>query len=199
MIQSTMDGLYRVCVKLYAPEPTGIDDDAAVFVPIFHEWIRERALGDTVMLDVADYAHVPDGPGIMLVTHEAAFALDRSDGRFGLLVQRRTPIEGDGAAALTRILKLTLRVAEMLEADPRLAGRVTFDRSAIRVESNDRLRAPNTDEGAAAFEPLVRRALEQVFPAGVAAIHRVESDPRHRLALDVTLQTGTESRGHMAA
>jgi hypothetical protein len=199
MIESTMEGLYRVCVKLYAPEPAGIDDDADVFVPIFHEWIRERALGDTVMLDVADYAHVPDGPGIMLVTHEAAFALDRSDGRFGLLVQRRTPIEGDGVAALRRTLQLTLRVATMLEADPRLAGRVAFDRSAIRVESNDRLRAPNTDEGAVAFEPLVRTALEQEFPAGVASVRRVTSDPRNRLALDVTLQTATESRGHLAA
>jgi hypothetical protein len=199
MSQTTMmDGFYRVCTKIYGPEPVGIPDDAEAFVPIFHEWIRAKVF-DAVLFDVADYAHVPDGPGIMLVTHEAAFALDRSDYRFGLLAQRRTSIEGDGVTAIVRTVRLMLEVAAKLQTDPRLAGKLSFDRSTIRVESNDRLRAPNTDEGAIAFEPLVRRALEQVFPGGVASIRRVTSEPRDRLALDVTLQTGTESKEHMAA
>ena len=80
----------RVCVKLFAAEP-GVPDSA--FVPIFHEWIRDRALG-LVLLDVADYTHVPDSPGVMLIAHEAAFSLDRTDGRLGLLAQQRRPIDG---------------------------------------------------------------------------------------------------------
>ena len=61
-------GLQRICVKLYAPEP-GIGDQD--FVPIFHDWIRDQSLANLVLFDVADYAHVPESPGIVLVTHEA--------------------------------------------------------------------------------------------------------------------------------
>ena len=39
------------------------------FIPIFHEWIKSRRLEDEVMIDVADYSHVPDGPGVILVGH----------------------------------------------------------------------------------------------------------------------------------
>ena len=60
-------GPSRVCVKLYA-EDRGIGDQT--FVPIFHEWIRDQALEGLVLFDVADYAHVPDSPGIVLVTYE---------------------------------------------------------------------------------------------------------------------------------
>src|SRR5687768_17461533 len=50
MSETVTDELYRVCVKLYSPEPEGIVDEAAAFVPIFHEWIRERAL-NLVLID----------------------------------------------------------------------------------------------------------------------------------------------------
>jgi hypothetical protein len=199
MTQTTMEDLYRVCAKVYAPEPEGITDDAAVFVPIFHEWIREQAL-DLVMIDVADYAHVPDSPGIMLVAHEASFALDRGDGRFGLLVQRRTPIEGDGVAAIARTVRLAIRAAVKLQNDARIGGRLEFDTSVVRVESNDRLRAPNTDEGFQLLEPLARQALAKVFPGRtVAGVRRVRNDPRDRLALEVVLEGTGDIREDLAA
>src|SRR6266513_3157575 len=100
-----MDDLHRVCVKLYAPEPDdGVD---TILVPVFHEWIRDRAL-DLVLVDVADYTHAPDSPGVVLVSHEASFALDRSDGRFGLLAQRRRPVAGDAAVAIATTLRQAL-------------------------------------------------------------------------------------------
>lgn len=194
MTTNTMTDIYRVCAKLYAHEPVAIGDDAEVFVPIFHEWIREQRL-DVVAIDVADYAHVPDSPGIMLVSHEAHFALDRSDGQFGLLVQRRRPIEGDGTDAITTTIRQGLRMVELLESDPRLAGKLRFDRSSIRVEANDRLRAPNTDQGYEVFEPLVRQAIDSLFPGVQASVRRIENDPRDRLAIEVRFP----DRGELAA
>src|ERR1041385_2646635 len=94
----------RVCVKLYA-DSAAVPDET--FIPIFHRWIRDRAL-DLVFIDVADYAHVPDGPGVMLVTDAIAFALDRSDGRFGLLAQQRRPGHGSTADAIALALRQTL-------------------------------------------------------------------------------------------
>ena len=184
---ATVDGLYRVCVKLYSPEPWGSERDAAAFVPIFHEWIQNRAL-DLVLIDVADYAHAPDSPGIMLVTHEVGFALDRSDGRFGLLAQRRVPLEGTAADAVETTLLHALKVAGMLERDPRLAGKLKFDASRPRIEANDRLRAPNTGAGYEAFAPVVREAVERVYAGQGAQLQRVENDPRDRLAVSVVVE-----------
>jgi hypothetical protein len=193
-----MKDFYRACVKIYSPEPVGPAEDAELYVPIFHEWIREGAL-DLVSIDVADYAHVPDGPGIMLVAQEAAFALDRSDERFGLLGQRRIPLEGDGVEAVATTLRHTLEVAARLEREPRLAGRIRFDLASIRIEANDRLRVPNTDSGYSAFEPVVRAAVQRVFPGGAVSVSRIENDPRDRLAVEVRTGVASELQEYMAA
>jgi hypothetical protein len=169
----------RVCAKLYAAPATDITDD--VFVPLFHEWIQQRAL-PSVLLDVADYTHVPDGPGVILVGHSTTFALDRGDGRFGLLAQRRRP-DSDTSTAIASLVRELLDVATRLEADKRLAGHLVFDRSVLRIEMNDRLHARNS---AAAFEeiaPLARDAISEVLGGSAPVIERVANDPRDRLAL----------------
>jgi hypothetical protein len=173
----------RVCVKLYATEP-GIPD--STFVPIFHEWIRDRAL-DVVLLDVADYTHVPDGPGVMLIAHETTFSLDRSDGRFGLLAQQRRPIVGRADDAIATTLRQGLLVANRLEEDHRLAGRLVFDRTSIRVEANDRLRSPNNDTGLAALEPFVRTGVSHVYPHASIRTVPLHAPPRERLAIAVQI------------
>ena len=186
LVEAATD-LHRVCVKIYAPEPHRMEEDAAAFVPVFHRWIRDRAL-DLVMIDVADYAHAPDSPGIMLVTYEISFALDRTDGRFGLFAQRRTPpATGNAVDAVTSTLHYALQVAGGLEQEPGLADRLRFDRSVIRFEANDRLRAPNTDEGYEVFAPIVAAALERLFPGRPNSYQRAVGDSRDRLAIDVAL------------
>ena len=181
-MSSDIEGLKRICLKLYAPEPE-LEDQA--FIPIFHEWIRDQAIDDLVLFDVADYAHVPEGPGVVLLTHEAAFSLDRSHGHFGLLVQRRVDGEGGVTDLITATLRHALQVAAKLEEDPRLEGKLAFDRSRVLVEANDRLRAPNTDEGYRALEPVVSEAVGAVFSDSAPSVTRVSNDPRDRLAVDV--------------
>jgi hypothetical protein len=177
-----IDDLQRICVKVYAPEPKVGDQE---YVPIFHEWIRGRALDGLVLFDVADYAHVPESPGVVLVTHEAHFALDRSDGRFGLLVQRRVDMGAPSTEVIATTVRQALEVVDKLESDPRLQGRLRFDRSTLRVESNDRLRAPNTDDGWRAFEPVVKAGVAKASGDAGASVSRVRNDPRDRLAADV--------------
>jgi hypothetical protein len=193
-----MQNFYRVCVKIYSPEVAGAAKDADLFVPIFHEWIRE-GLPDLVAVDVADYAHVPDGPGIMLVAHEAAFALDRSDGRFGLFVQRRTPAEGGPVAAVARTLRQALQVAGRLEREPSLAGSLKFDAGMLTIEANDRLLAPNSEEGFRAFEPIVREAIAIILPLESTSIRRLDNDPRDRLAVEIRTTAAMDLQDYLAA
>ena len=194
----TVDGFFKVCVKIYANEPEGTDD-ADLFVPIFHEWIRDRVF-DLVLFDVADYAHTPDSPGIVLVSHEAHFAMDRSDGRFGLLAQRRVRFDGGPSGAIAATIRQVLAFAAKLEQDPRVAGKIKFDATRIRLESNDRLRLPNDESGYRAFEPLVREALPAAIPGiGAATLAQVANDPRDRLALEVRLAGSSDVQELVAA
>lgn len=192
-----MENLYRICVKIYGTEPTLPAQDADLFVPIFHEWIRDRAL-DVVALDVADYAHVPDSPGIMLVAHEVSFALDRADGEFGVLAQRRTPFQGHAVDAIEATIRQAMTVAARLQQDRRLAGRLAFDAARLRIEANDRLLVPNSDDGYEAFAPLVQTAVERIFDGLSVTIARITNDPRDRLAVEVRVDTEADL-GELAA
>lgn len=180
----------RVCVKLYAVADA-VPDSA--FVPIFHRWIRDRVL-DFVFIDVADYAHVPEGPGVMLVTDEMTFALDRADGRFGLLGQQRRPSEGNAAEAIAIPLRRTFAVADALEREPSLAGRLAFDRATFRVEINDRLAAPNHAGTFGEFGPAIVEAAGRVFPGERHSVVRVLGDHRARPAIDVVRVANGDQR-----
>ena len=49
--------------------------DLADFIPVFHDWIQDQSL-DELLIDVVDYRHVHDGPGVMLIAHDAHYAID---------------------------------------------------------------------------------------------------------------------------
>jgi hypothetical protein len=77
----------KLSVKFYVEESSQLK--LADIVPVFHSWIQFHSIPDHLLIDVADYAHVPDGPGIVLVSHEANFYLDRFDSRLGLTYTRK--------------------------------------------------------------------------------------------------------------
>ena len=144
---------YRLAVKLYLEPETS--PDLALFIPIFHRWIRESVL-DELLIDVADYSHVPNGPGVMLIAHGANYALDAADGRLGLLYARKRPEAGDFAHRLRSSLQRARRAASKLEQEEVFEGRLRIpgDRWALRIQ--DRLLAANDDRTFAAVEPELR-------------------------------------------
>ena len=179
----------RVCIRLYAV--SGSVPDTTI-IPIFHRWIRDRML-DFVFIDVADYAHVPEGPGVMLVTDGVTFGLDRADGRVALLAQQRRPAEGTMADAIALALQQTLAVADALEREGSLRGTLSFDRSRIRIEINDRLLAPNDDASFDIFAPAVLEATGRLFRGSPPTVTRVRGDTRGRLAIDTSVGELLES------
>jgi hypothetical protein len=80
----------RIVVKVYLEDKAVAPHD---FIPVFHRWIQTRAL-DEVLIDVADYSHVHDGPGVLLICHEANYAIDVIDGRPGLVYARKREVTG---------------------------------------------------------------------------------------------------------
>ena len=58
-----------------------------------------------------DYSHVHNGPGILLVAHEANFSMDETDGRRGMVYIRKQP------SSLNDTLQAAFAAAKILEED----------------------------------------------------------------------------------
>ncbi len=175
--------LERFCVKFYAADPGPLDLGDAIAV--FHRWIQSSRLAG-LLIDVVDYRHVPDGPAVALVGHEADYFLDLAEGPLGLLYNRKRLAQGSNAERLRAALAATLDACCALEAEPefRRAG-LKFDGGALRLILGDRLSTPNADETLVAIRPDLDAALAPLYPGSVPRIVRDVSDPRQRFTLHV--------------
>ena len=172
----------RFCVKFFARPGATIDD--SIFINIFNEWIRYERLGG-ILLDVADYRHVPQGAGIMLITHEINFSMDYSLGCFGLLAQRKL---GKGISHQERILELVQAAADFgaqLESDLRVSGKLRLAAGNFFYMANDRLIAPNTEAAFAELHSDLESVAGVIYQGRPVTIKRVENDPRARLTASV--------------
>ena len=173
----------HVNIKLFAQEPAAIDPGDAI--PVFHRWIQ-RGFAGHLLIDVADYRHVPEGPGVVLVAHEAHFALDSADGRLGLLYNRRRAEEGDTQAKLEQAYDTALAAARRLEQEPEFKGKLKFHAGDVEVIFNDRFFVPNTPESVTALAPEIQKFFAGRW--GDAAFDVVlTGEPRERLRLRVAL------------
>ena len=178
--------IQRFGLKFFARP--GFDLDEAIFIDIFQEWIRRRALGG-ILLDVADYRHVPNGPGLMLITHEINFALDQAEGRFGLLAQRKLGQAEGHPARILELAQATAAFGALLEADPRLGGKLRLEAGGFHYIANDRLLAPNDEAGFTAVRPALEAAATALYPGQTVSLERVANHPRDRLT--VAVESGT--------
>ncbi|HEX8521204.1 MAG TPA: hypothetical protein VF669_03040 [Tepidisphaeraceae bacterium] len=162
---------FKIAIKLYVQDASFLTQDE--FVPIFHSWIQSSAFPDHILIDVADYAHVKDGPGTLLVAHEANYYIDKSDGRLGLTYSRKQLAPGSLKDRLKQAITAAIEAASKLESDPRIEGRIKFNTDELLITLNDRLLAPNTPETLAAIEPLLREAISEIFNTTAPKLERI--------------------------
>jgi hypothetical protein len=172
-------------VKLFARSGSAPDLGAAV--PVFHRWIQKNRIPGT-LIDVADYRHVPAGPGVILVAGDGIYGLDLEKSRLGLVYTRRTSLDGDDAARLEQAVDAVSRAADLLEAEPEFAGALAFDRTAWEIAVNDRALAPNNDESWIALEIAVRQVFDARLGAGRYQVCRT-GEPRELLKAAVSVSS----------
>jgi hypothetical protein len=160
----------RVAVKLYLADAGHIDPQAVI--PIFHDWIRRGAVPG-LLVDVADYSHVKDGPGVLLIGHEADYALDLGEGRPGVLCRWKRGDEETTADRLAFALAGALRAAEAFETDPSFGDPARFDRGEALVAVEDRQAAPNEQATLDALRPALDEAVARVLGAMPVEVSRV--------------------------
>lgn len=176
----------KLVIKLYA-EGRWADLDAKDVVPVFHGFIQRRAIDDHLLIDVADYAHVPEGPGAVLVAHEANYYLDRFDGRLGLSYSRKRPLAGSFLHRLRYTMIAVLEAAARLEEDPTLAGGLKFRADQLTVKINDRLFGPNTPETFEQFRSDLRQFFQELYGESATIELEHRADPKRLLEVRVTV------------
>lgn len=168
-------------VKLYTSSGEIVLDK---LIPVFHTWIREKKIADELLIDVADYAHVPQGPGVVLIGHQSDYYLDVADDRPGLLYSRKRGFEGSFEAGIEDAFRRALGACQLLEAEPDLD--LAFETGEVLFRVQDRLHAPNEDATYEVYEgPLTEIA--NAFFGGPVSVERVAS-PREPFS--VRIQTG---------
>jgi hypothetical protein len=173
--------LQKINVKFFTVDKEPVPLTA--FIDIFHSWIQTT---DGIYHDVADYSHMKDGPGIVLVAHDANVHIDETGGRRGLLFSQKNPLNGSNRERLTAVLRAALEHCSRLENETRLKGSIRFSGNEVMFAINDRLRALNTEDTFNEVKPDIEAVARQLFGGAAFTLHR-DADARKRF--NVTLRT----------
>lgn len=155
----------RLELKFFAEED-GMPSPSE-FVPVFHRWIQSGSLPGELLIDVADYSHMHHGPGVVLVGHDAFYAIDQADGRPGLLCRPRRFAPGDGRSRLRELFRRGLRARVLLQEEPEFGSRLRFRDDELRLRIHDRRVAPNRESTFAAIELELSSFLAELGGDGV--------------------------------
>jgi hypothetical protein len=173
--------LHKFGIKLFAVDAKGFD--ILKLIPMYHRWIQQKALED-LLIDVADYSHVPAGPGVMLIAHEGNYALDETGHERGVVYYSKHPLPGELPERFAQVARKTLKAAQLMTGDAELNGALKVPGNDLQFFANDRLLAPNTQAAYAELEPALKSFLDRLY-AGAAYTLVRETDPRERLSVRV--------------
>lgn len=183
-------GLQRINLKLGVDLPAGSNADSISdqVLSVFGRWRLEEG---QEILDLADYSHVPDGPGVVLIGHLWHFGIDWGYGRPGLYYASRRnltgPLDQRLGQALTGLLEKSIRLLAEDDMQPALPPRC----GDLQIQINDRLRHPNDAASEAEFRPAVEALVARIY-GGQAKIEP-ETDPGERLGWRVQATTAPAS------
>ena len=135
-----------------------------------------------VLVDVADYTHVKNGPQTILVGHNAHYALDTTEGRFGFLYDRKHGLDGSLAAKIEEVVSAALSACKRLDEDERLSGKINFTGGSTQVVLKDRLGA--VSGSADTLKGELKPILDRLY-AGARYEIAASKNPKRPLTVDI--------------
>jgi len=188
--------VHRLGIKVFAAElvPVRVTE----FIPVFHTWIQRQIVRDHLLVDVHNYSHIHNGPGILLVAHQGNFSVDMADGRMGLLYYRKQSAGGSAQDRLVTILKSTLQGCSLLEDEPSLNGRLRFRTDEVLVIANDRLSAPNEEPAFLELQSVLSPLFQQILDGAEFTLSRHSKDSKERLGIRVQTAQSTDVKTLLA-
>lgn len=148
-------------------------------VPIFQRWIQEHTV-EGMLIDVIDYKHVADGPGVILIADEGDYGYDLGDGEVGLQYIRKRALPENLSDALRLVIRLAYIASQRLE-DEGLEG-VTFDYSSAKITFLDRKSYRNQPSAFDAVQSELVEFLTGLYGDEVS-VTRAYDDPRELFAV----------------
>jgi len=176
--------VYRLGVKFFIADSMSMPLED--FIPISHGWIQKQNVSGHLLVDVHNYSHIHNGPGILLVGHEGNFSLDMADGRPGLLYYRKAPTALPPAEHVASIIRSAVQACELLKKDARL----NFNADEFVIVANDRLHASNDHATFSEFKPILTSALQQIWNGTRFDLTRSQMDPKERFAVTIQRAAG---------
>jgi len=158
--------LQRIQIKIAADAPLGLRLEP--FIEIFGRWRKETHAADWV--DLADYAHLPRGPGIVLVGQRCNVAFDLADPGPGILYAAKKGLSGSHAERLGAAMQWCLGFSKRLIAEPEFPKDVRLRTDSLELRFNDRLETPNTPATDAELRPAVEQVLNKLYGPGAYAL-----------------------------
>ena len=177
--------LQNLAVKLYAVETAGFKQ--AALIPLFHRWIQGNVLDELMLIDVADYTHVHEGPGVMLICHEGHLALDEGEGHLGVLYSNKRLVTGSVQDRFRSCLRRAIAAASRLEADTTLR----FGSGELLIRIDDRLHAPNTAESFQTVSDDLEPVLTALYDGAAIDLEHIEN-PKTGLTIRATSPERTD-------
>ncbi|MCY3780706.1 MAG: hypothetical protein OXG78_10390 [Chloroflexi bacterium] len=153
----------------------------ADIVPIFQRWIQQHTV-EGMLIDVIDYKHVPDGPGIILIADESDYAYDLADGQVGLNYIRKRDLPDDFGAALRLVFHCALKGAQALEAEA--PDDMIFDYRSAKISFLDRMHYRNDSATFGRIRDVIASTTTDIYGSQVT-VARAYEDPRRLFAVRV--------------
>lgn len=155
-------------LRLSLAVPASPATDLEPALGVFHRFIQ-RSLVEGHLLDVADYRHVPNGPGVMLVGQDVDYGINTH--ALTVTIKRRGE---DAATQFTDAVRMALGTIDAIDADGALPCR--FEPEQLRVSVADRKLGTHAQIQSALLAEIAP-AVEALFgPAAVEPV--IGADPR---------------------
>jgi len=167
---------FRTQVKFFLDNPDSIE--LAAFAPVFQRWIQQNALNE-LLVDVADYRHVFEGPGVVLMAYGSEYAIESRNSRTGLLYTRKRQLEPDLQQQLRTAFQFALAACKLLESEASFDPRLKFRADEIEIRFADRLQLPNQDTSFDLVKNDLEAVLAELYGGRSISLAPVQQDARH--------------------
>jgi len=172
-VVSNQVNLQKISVKILTDAPPTLNLDP--FIAIFGRW-RAEADHPAQWRDLADYAHMPRGPGIVLVGRNANFSFDLGSAAPGMLYTSKRNLDGTPEARLRSVLRTCFEMSHRLAAEPEFPRQVRLLTGSLELQLNDRLETPNTQLTDRLLRPAIESVAHDLFAAEGLDLRR-QPDP----------------------
>lgn len=167
-------------LKMRLPLQAADDFDITTVIPVFHRWIQEQTVPG-VLIDVADYKHVIDGPGILLIGDEGDYSLDQAEGQLSLAYDRKRQTGDDLSTAIRIVMEHLEQARRALETD---LGVAPNGEPAV-LTILDRLQFANSADTFDAIKDEIEAGFEAHDGSTGVRFDQVNSDARRPLTVQV--------------